>query len=232
MSLKLIALALPIMVLSPVYAADTAPLEKKGLPCVEEICLGDSIPELAKIKWLPAESPVKVNNKAVLTSARQLSDSDLLGLKATFPDPSQAGPYFYNRQFDQGALAGLSRTAVACESNELFGTYISGNGSNTRVGVSLMPVGGDPAKQAWTVTTIARDFPGSTNNQERSIVNAELKKRYHKFGASNPDVGTPKPGEGRFIANGMKQAGFALAMVRATDESKRMKTHPACSGKS
>lgn len=231
MSFKFIALALPLTLFSPAYAAETAPLEKNGLPCVEELCLGDSLAQLSKIKWLPAESPVKVNNKAVLTAARQMSDSDLLMLRSTFPDPSQAGPYFYNKQFDEAALPGLTRTMAACESHELFGTFISPNGSTTKVGVSLLPVTTDPARQAWTVTTIARDFPGTANNQERSVVNEELKKRYFKFGASNPDVGNPKPGEGRFYANGLSRAGFALSVVRANDETKRMKLHPSCSGK-
>lgn len=230
MSAKLIALSVSLLFLMPAQATETGSLEKKGLPCVEEICLGDSIPELSKIKWLPAENPVKMTNKPLLTSARQLNDGDMMMLRATFPDPSQAGPYFHNRQFDQGALPGLQRTRAACETNELFGTYVSPNGTTTKVGVSLLPAA-DTSHHAWTVTTISREFPGNPTNQERSLVNEELKKRYYKFGASNPSAGRSKPGDGLFFANGMNRAGFALSVVRSEDEGRRMKMHPACSAK-
>ncbi|MES2901118.1 MAG: hypothetical protein V4723_15420 [Pseudomonadota bacterium] len=231
MSVKFILLALPIIAVSQVSATETRPLEKNGLPCVDEICLGDSIPELSKIKWVPAENPVKVNNRTVLTAERQLNHGDLLALKGTFPDPTQAGPYFHNRQFDQGALPGLARTVAACEANELFGTFVSPDGSKTKVGVSLLPVAPDAARQAWKVTTISREYAGVSSNQERSLANDELKKRYYKFGASNPYVGNPKAGDGRFFANGMNRAGFALAVVRGGDEDQRMKMHPACGAK-
>ncbi len=231
MSFKFILLALPLLAVAPANATQTHPLEKNGLPCVDQLCLGDSIAELAKIKWLPAENPVRLHNKPVLTAERPMHQSDLLALKSTFPDPTQAGPYFHNRQFDQGALPGLTRTHAACEANELFGTFVSPDGSTTRVGVSLLPVADNTSRHAWQVTTIARDYAGHSSNQERSVANDELKKRYYKFGAGNPHVGNPKPGDGRYFPNGMNRAGFALAVVRGSDEDQRMKMHPACSAR-
>lgn len=226
MSLKFIALALPLLAVSPVQADE---LVKNGLPCVEEICLGDGIAELSKLKWNTAQNPIKLGNKAVATASRQLNASDLQSLKQTFPDPGEAGPYIYDKLFDSNALPALARVPAACETNELFGTYISTIGTPTRVGISLTSFPAAPGKQAWTVTTIAREYPTATSNQEKSVITSELNKRYNKFGAGTQHTPDPKPGQGRFIASGMNRFGFALTLFRGNDEEKRLKQHPACS---
>ena len=61
MSLKALALALPLAVMSCGAAAQE--LEKNGLPCVPELCIGDSLQDLAKISWQPAQQRYKLNNK-------------------------------------------------------------------------------------------------------------------------------------------------------------------------
>jgi hypothetical protein len=229
MSLKLIVFALPLLAISPVQADE---LVKNGLPCVEEICLGDGIAELSKLKWNTAHNPIKLGNKSVATSARQLNASDLQSLKQTFPEPGDAGAFIYDKQFDATGLPALSRVPAACETNELFGTYISTIGIPTRVGISLTSFPAAPGKQAWTVTTIAREYPTATSNQEKSVITSELSKRYYKFGAGTQATADPKPGEGRFIASGgMNRFGFALSLFRGNDEEKRLKQHPACSAK-
>lgn len=226
MHFKAIALALPL------FAAHSATLaqelEKNGLPCVAEICLGDGIKELSKIQWAPATNPIKLGNKSQLTSAHALTDDDLRALRAIFPGVTEAAPYLHERQFDAAALPKLTSIAAACQPNELIGTFGANGSTPTRVGISLMPLASDPSKHAWTVTSIEREFPGIVTNEARAQINKELNRMYRKFGAFNSNVGTGQPGEGRFVPSGMTRFGFGLSMMRAQDESVRMATHPAC----
>lgn len=225
MRFKVLAIALSLLAAHPAMAQD---MEKNGLPCVAEICLGDGIAELSKINWAPSSNPIKMGNKQQPTSAHVLSDEDLRNLKATFPAATDAAPYLHERQFDSGALPALARITAACQANELIGTFGAAGATPTRVGISLTPSGNDPAKQVWTVTTIEREYPGMLTNEQRSQINAQLKYKYGKFGAFNSNVGTGRPGEGRFVPSGMTRFGFGLSMVRARDEGDRLKLHPAC----
>lgn len=228
MPFKAIALALSLFAAHSVSIAQE--LEKNGLPCVAEICLGDGIKELSKIQWAPAHNPIKLGNKTQPTSAHVLSDDDLRTLRAIFPGVVEAAPYLHERQFDAAALPGLTRIAAACQANELIGTFGAAGSTPTRVGISLMPLASDPSKHAWTVTTIEREFPGIVTNEARAQINKELNRMYRKFGAFNSNIGTGRPGEGRFVPSGMTRFGFGLSMLRAQDESARMAAHPACGG--
>jgi len=204
-------------------------LEKRGLPCVAEICIGDGIAELSKIKWAQANNPIKIGNKAQLTSSHSLSEDDVRMLKATYPSPDEASPYLHERQFDTAALAILPRVAVACHTNELLGTYGAGTSTPTRVGISLMPSAADPSRQVWMVTTIMREFPTAVTNEQRAEITKLLNARYAKFGAGSQEHPNAKPGEGRFFPSGMTRFGFGLSLIRSADEGDRMKKHPACS---
>lgn len=204
-------------------------LEKKGLPCVAELCLGDGIAELSKIQWAPAQNSFKVNNKVQLTSTRKLSDDDMRALRGTWPVVGEAAPYLYDKQFDNGALPILTRVAAACESNELFGTFGAEGETPTRVGISLTPSLSDPAKQEWIVTTIVREFPTAVSNDDKSMMTKLLNKRYSKFGAGRVDVPPAQVGEGRYFPGGMNRFGFGLSLYRGNDEAQRLKANPACS---
>lgn len=226
MQFKALAIALSLLAAHSNSMAQQT--EKNGLPCVAEICIGDGLAELSKIQWTQASNPIKLGNKLQPTSAHALSDDDLRSVKGTFPNPSDAAPYLFERQFDNAALPGLARIGAACQVNELVGSYGANGATPTRVGVSLTPSATDPAKQIWTVTTIEREFPGLMSNEQRSQINTQLKLRYAQFGAFNSNLGSGKPGEGRFIPSGMTRFGFGLSMVRARDEGDRLKMHPAC----
>lgn len=228
MQLRAIALALPLLAVAPTSFA--ASLEKNGLPCLLEICVGDSLPELSKLPWTPAQTPFKVNNKMQATSERKLSDDDLRSLKTMFPNVGEAAPYLYEKQFDAAALPALSRISAACDSNELFGVFGSQSGALTKVGISLMPTAADASKQAWTVTSIVREFPTVSTIEQKADLTSMLKSRYAKYGAGTSELPPAKPGEARFFLGGMANFGFGLSMVRADDESKRMKSHPMCGG--
>jgi len=223
---KLFALALPLLAVQSACMAQD--LEKKGLPCVAELCLGDGLAELSKIQWTPAQNSYKVNNKVQLTSARKLSDDDARTLRATWPNAGDAAPFLYDKQFDGSALQALAQVTVACDSNELFGTFGGSGDTPTRVGISLTPSPYDASKQEWKVTTIVRDFPSAVSNDDKSVITKLLNERYGKYGAGRTDVPQAKLGEGRYFPGGMTRFGFGLSLYRGNDESNRLHAHPVC----
>ena len=226
MSFKVIAVAITLI---GAHASSMGQiLEKNGLPCVAELCIGDGITELSKIQWMPAQSSYKVNNKVQLTADKKLNEDDLRVLKSTFPVAGEAAPFLHERIFDTSALPGLTRVLAACQSNELTGTYGANGDTPTRVGISLTPSRADPSRHAWAVTTITREFPSAVTNDERAAITKLLTRSYGKFGAGNRTV-PDRPGEGRFFPSGMAKFGFGLSLFRGADESNRLMTHPACS---
>lgn len=225
MLFKAIVLALPLLAIGPAALAQSQ--EKNGLPCVTEICLGDGLPELGKIQWTPAHTSFKINNKVQPTSERKLSEDDLRSLRALFPSAGEAAPYLYEKQFDAGALPALARVTAACDVNELFGSFGS-SAAPTKVGISLMPTAADPSRQAWTVTSIVREFPDVSSIEQKASVTLMLNRRYAKFGAGTRELPETKPGDGRFFLGGMSSFGFGLSLVRAPEEDKRLKLHALC----
>lgn len=230
MPFKALVLALPLLAIGTAASAAPAsqPIEKNGLPCVTEICLGDSLPELSKIQWTPAQTSFKINNKLQATAERKLSDDDIKTLKALFPNSGEAAPFLYEKQFDANALPALSRVTAACDVNELFGTFGS-SAAPTKVGISLMPALTEPNRHVWTVTSIVREFPDVSTIEQKASVTLMLKQRYSRFGAGTRELPATKPGDGRFFLGGMSSFGFGLSLVRAPEEDKRLKQHPMCS---
>jgi hypothetical protein len=227
MQFKAIALALPLLAIEPVCLAQS--LEKNGLPCLVEICIGDGLTELSKIQWTPAQTSFKINNKLQNTAERKLSEDDLKILRAVYPNAGEAAPFLYEKQFDSTALAGLARVTAACDVNELFGAFGTQGAIPTRVGISLSPSLTDSSRPTWTVTSIIREFPSATSIEEKAELTLRLKQRYGRFGASGKELPPAKPGEARYFLGGMAHFGFGLSLVRAPDEEKRMKAHPLCS---
>lgn len=229
MPLKALTLAVSLLAVHDASLAQS--MEKNGLPCVQEICLGDGIAELVKLDWAPAQTPYKVNNKVQATAEHKLSDDDLRMLKAVFPNAGPSAPYLYEKQFDAAGLKALASVSAACDVNELFGTFGAGGASPTRVGISLAPSPTYPNKQAWMVTSILREFPSATDNDVKASLTKQLKFRYTRFGAGSRELPVAKPGEGRFFLGGSADFGFGLAMVRAPDEAARLKVNPMCAAR-
>ncbi|MFL6657856.1 MAG: hypothetical protein ACJ8GW_07295 [Massilia sp.] len=228
---KTLVLSLSVSLLALPAAGFAQVMEKNGLPCVQEVCIGDGLAELSKLDWSPAQTTFKINNKLQATGERKLSEDDLRSVKAVFPNFGDAAPYLYEKQFDATALKALPHVTAACDSNEIFGMFGMGTGAPTKVGISLTPSASDPSKQAWTVTSIVREFPSANSNDERASITLQLRRRYGKFGAGSRELPAAKPGEGRFFLGGMLNFGFGLSMVRANDEANRLKANPVCSAK-
>jgi hypothetical protein len=139
-------------------------------------------------------------------------------------------PFLTDGLFDSIALPELSKVSAACEMNQLVGTYTTTSGNPTRVGISLFPGQTDTSTQVWTVVQISRTFPNAVSEQQKSEVEAELTKRYFKFGAKNMNIKNPKPGEGRY-SQSYSPFGFNLLLFKGVNMSDRLKLHPLCGGK-
>ena len=229
MSFKAVILALPLFTAQQICLAQE--LEKNGLPCVAEICLGDGIDELSKVKWDREKNPFSSPQKPLYTATRKISEGEMKMVQSRFRgDLVLAAPFLYDNLFDSVALSSISRVTAACEKNELIGTYTTQGGNPTRVGIAMTPSQADTSKQQWTVISIVRTFPAAVSNEQKAQVEAQLTERYHSFGANNRNIKNAKPGEGRFFPNYGSSFGFHLSLFRGIDEVNRMKLHPACGG--
>ncbi|MFM8900187.1 MAG: hypothetical protein ACKOF9_09615, partial [Burkholderiales bacterium] len=94
MSLKAIILALPLFTAPHICLAQE--LEKNGLPCVAEICLGDGIAELSKVQWDRAKNPFSSPQKQLYTATRKVSEGEMKLVQSRFRgDLGQAAPFLY-----------------------------------------------------------------------------------------------------------------------------------------
>lgn len=229
MPLKIVAILICTFSIS--YSINAQEFEKNGQPCVAEICIGDGIVELQKIEWDRAKNPFSDKNKPLYTSARKLSASEFKMLQKKFKGGLNASaPFLADGLFDSIALPELSKINVACEINQLIGTYTTKNGNPTRVGISLIPSKSDSSTQAWTVVQISRTFPTAVSEQQKHEIEAELTKRYFKFGAKNMNIKNPKPGESRYSQN-FRKFGFNLNLFKGVNIANRLNSHPQCGGK-
>ena len=213
---------------SPAFSQDVA-YEKGGLPCVAEICLGDGLAELSKVKLDRSKNPFSSPQKPLYTASRKISDSEKRMAASRFKgDTAGALPFLVDNLFDSTAISGLARVGAACERHELIGTYTTESGLPTRVGISLIPSQSDTSTHRWTVISIVRSFPAAVTNEQKEELQTQLGERYKAFDITK--TRNAKPGEGRYSKNFSSQFGFNLLMFRGIEEGNRMKMHPSCGG--
>jgi hypothetical protein len=205
--------------------------EKNGQPCLAEVCIGDSLADLAKTKWDAAKVGGYVNNNYQAVAVSKITTNDLERLKPFYPQPAaSAAPYLHYKLFDNAALATLSGVTAACADHVLTGTFTSASGNPTMVMISLMSDAADPSRQTWRVRNVIRKFPGAVSKEQVAEVRAQLKERYARYIVGNPKVGGGKPGEGRVTLGGYSDVQFGMYMRRGPEEANRLKLHPACGG--
>lgn len=229
MSVKSTLLVLSFGIASGVCVAQD--LEKDGLPCVAEICVGDGLSELSKIQWDRSKNPFSPPNKPIYTSTRKVSDIEMRNIRKNFRgDVTKAAAYIGSNVFDSIALPALAKVTAACTPSDLTGTFTSNGGNPTRVTIALIPRSQDNTKQQWTVVSIARNFPKAVTEVQKAEVETELVKRYFKYGAKNPGIKNAKPGEARFWGNFGSDFGFSLTMFQGLEMRDRLNSHPLCGG--
>lgn len=168
------------------------PFQKNGLPCLKEICIGDGLPELAKIQWersfdrmsvLEKRPKLIADNKVsavVRTSVRENflgNENDILAIV----------PYLSANAFDGVALPKLSGILATCREETLTGMFMSQSGRKTEVDLRLMPTA-DGAEQKWTVVKIVRLFPENLTNEQKQDLANQVQKEYINFPLTNQDA--------------------------------------------
>lgn len=195
--------------------------EKKGMPCVKEICVGDGLDELSKVKWDKVD--VKINPKATFYSiyAKQ-RDERKSHYRGNVKNLSE---YIGRNKFDSVAVKYLPDAKVVCQPdilNGLEGTYTSKDGNLTTVAISLIPSASnlDSLEQRWTVTSIKREYLIKSEQQRKEVISA-LNERY----GSLKSYGETGAGTGEF-----KQDKLNLSFVQDPKKRERMSLHPSCGG--
>lgn len=215
------AVALPM-------ASPAQPVEKNGLPCVAEICLGDGLEELGRIDWKPAMSPrggpknpLRVRDRRVETADRSHIDRVYRGV------PPAAAPWLADRAFDREGLAALAGVKAACAEHWAEGTFTSSAGNPTTVTIKRLP--DDAGGQRWTVFAIRRQIVGAVTPQQRDEAHAALRERYAAFDMMR----RPRPATSQrawFDMMSATQFGFRLTMATDPQLGTRLRAQPACGG--
>jgi len=149
-------------------------IEEIEHPCVQELCIGDAVDRLRQIDWLPVEYTSKRVERVSKTVRAQRAK--------IYPGFGKDGvpSYLVVGVFDSDLLDDMERVKVACQPNEITGSYISKGGHKTDVRVSLLP---DPGGRtmSWRVIGITRMYSGFESNAQRAQLNQDLNDRYGRF---------------------------------------------------
>lgn len=150
-----------------------------GMPCVEEVCVGDATPSLTEIPWQPALNPA---NDVPLSDSR-VSDTELERLDGLLSGPDDAvralAPYWLMHRFDGVALAALAGIHAVCAplhvGERLSGTYLSRGGLRTVVDIEPVP---DPHGAHFVVVSIAQYADPAASGADLKRLGADIKARY------------------------------------------------------
>ena len=206
--------------------------EKANYPCIAEICVGDSLPELSKIQWDRAKLTFSgPDNKPVYVDSTRVQDRDLKLLQETYRGAvAPAARYLQAEAFDQNALRLLQAMTADCGTHQLVGSYTSQGGNPTAVKISLVPLENDTATQRWVVVSISRSYPAAATQAQRADIEKQLQPRYRRFDLAN---GIPRGVNGSFSINpsGFSAPfGFSLLLMSKPSELDRRRQHPQCGG--
>jgi hypothetical protein len=209
-------------------AAGAQALEKNGLPCVAEVCLGDGLEALAGIAWEPALSPRGSAARPLKVRDRTLETPDRAFLQRVFRGvPPAAALWLADRRFDREGLPTLAGVQAACAENWLEGRFLSGGGNPTTVTIQRVPDG--PGGQRWAVTRITRHIAGAATSEQRSAAEATLKERYAAFDITRrPRIEASQRAMFQLVT--ATQWGFKLSLPTDPRQAEQLRSHAACGG--
>lgn len=194
--------------------------EKNGYPCMSNICLGDDLESLKKIKWEPAK-----NLKPIEKMRRDDLERLYKAYKGKEEDLNRALPYI-KRNFDNVGLDLMKKVKAACTINAVSGKFVTENGNKTHVVVMLM---GPPGKQKWTVSMIKREFDGVETNAQRLEIKNSLMKRYSKFDPATAAQAKVKP-KGIMMLIPIGKLSVQFNLIQGLSSIDELKSDPLCGG--
>lgn len=197
---------------------------KNGMPCVAEICLGDGIAELRKVKWDKVNKAPPAYVKLDFAELEKNFRGNLTSSAPYLISTELSGSRVY---FDNQALPNLEKVVANCgfKTPSFSGTFTTQSGNPTTVGIALIP-SSDNSEQKWMVVGISRHFPNAISSQQHQEINDQLNARYGAFNYSR----VPQEfGQPQFVGNG----GLGLSLyLLYPDITERLRLHPLCGGSS
>ena len=223
--LHLLALLIPTVGFTQAY-------EKNALPCIAELCIGDGLAELGKIKWDRAKSDFSITGKPDYVGSRPLPATEVTSINASYRgELARVAPYLSYRAFDEKSIGLLPAVTAACSQQELRGTFTSQNGNPTTVKIELLSDQKDVAVQRWTVISITRNFPAAVSDAQKSDIRKQLDERYGRF---NVNHGMQRGIDAIYSIHDdpllKGPYGFTLSLKVPFNEYERERRHPACGG--
>ncbi len=190
--------------------------EKNGYPCMSDVCLGDDLVALQKVKWEPAK--IRDEGRRALKKVKKKyrgSDEDLL----------KAAPYLSGK-FDNEGLKFLQNVKASCQIDAVGGKFITENGNKTNVVIMLM---GPPSKQKWKVTMIKREFEGAVTDAQKKEIITTLVKRYEKFTPAAISKSKIKP-KAVMLMPPVGKLSVQFTLVEGLSSDNELKSDPECGG--
>ncbi|QTS88915.1 hypothetical protein JLK41_12530 [Ectopseudomonas khazarica] len=140
------------------------PFDAQARPCVEGVCLGDSINAVKAFKY-----------ESVDSFGRQLSPRQKRKLDAAYPRyPAELAMPLLQGRFDNRILMMLPAVSKACSPRSMIGKTLKPAGVETQFTLQLDTAGN------WKVVGIAQVFPPLARD-ELSRLNVDLDKQYGKY---------------------------------------------------
>ena len=159
--------------------------EKDGWPCVRELCIGDRLDDLSKIKWEKVALKKQEKKKPSTTVAddveRVFRGSRSAGVNGPSASMAVLVQYFESSggTFDSGLLKELPKL-YTCNQLQLKGVFYTASGLKTEVTILLIPLP-DAQSQEWRVVSITRYWQTSMTNDQRSTLISTVEGNYFAY---------------------------------------------------
>lgn len=185
--MKKITLLLVLLGIS--YQARAEEFVKDGNPCLNDICIGDTMDTLMqkKIPWMQVKGysgenyakykliPNDVERVKKLVAPQ--SENNYKNAIFYISTPSSFGSNDGSGSFDARGLEQISKVHGFCRKLTLEGKFKSKSGYLTTVSMTLVP-SDDGTSQSFFVRHIIRDFPRNTTVDDKFQVESEFTERY------------------------------------------------------
>ncbi len=209
--------------------ASNSEYRKNGRPCVKEICLGDGLDELRKVKWDKSNRA----NRAKVTKMQMTALEEIFRGKLIASAPYITWPIYGGGEFDNQALSKLDEVIAICNGFlSLSGTFTTQSGNPTTVDIELIPTQ-DNKEQKWTVVAIRRSFPMASSKKQYEEIRAQLETRYGEFIDTYARRQKRADGEKYYVYSDNSGDGFNFSLYtkKFVENSAERLLHPACGGK-
>lgn len=188
-----VILASTLWAMAPEPAQAQGRFVRNGMPCVEELCVGEDASHLTTINWTPAVDPISGRRLAGMRVSQAALARLQAVLKTELSALSVLAPYWHLRVLDAQSIPLLAGVRAVCEafgvSERLYAEYVDAAGFKTVVGFeprSLSPA----APPTFMVASITQFFPV----QSPSHANAIGRQVRARYGSLNFYASESEPG--------------------------------------